>query len=175
MRLFQPQQRRYLCALLALLMILQSVSCGTILYPERIGQTRGPLDPKVVALNTIGLLLFVVPGAIAFAVDFYNGTIYLPTGTYRGQSPDEIASSEWTTMQLPPEIQTREQLGQYLAQHFGHSINFASNDMDVYHLDDPPVVTQVVLNEKEEKGFLKSLDWKDWFSRREAHKKTSNE
>lgn len=52
--------------------------CGTIFYPERIGQSHGPLDWKVVALDTIGLLLFVVPGVIAFIVDFHNGTIYLP-------------------------------------------------------------------------------------------------
>jgi hypothetical protein len=53
-------------------------SCGTILYPDRIGQTHGPLDWKVVALDTVGLLLFLVPGVIAFVVDFHNGTIYLP-------------------------------------------------------------------------------------------------
>lgn len=52
--------------------------CGTILYPDRIGQSRGPLDWKVVALDTVGLLLFLVPGVIAFIVDFHNGTIYLP-------------------------------------------------------------------------------------------------
>jgi hypothetical protein len=53
--------------------------CGTIFYPERIGQPHGPLDWKVVALDTVGLLLFLVPGVIAFIVDFHNGTIYLPT------------------------------------------------------------------------------------------------
>jgi hypothetical protein len=52
--------------------------CGTILYPERIGQSHGPLNWKVVALDTVGLLLFLVPGVIAFIVDFHNGTIYLP-------------------------------------------------------------------------------------------------
>ena len=52
--------------------------CGTILYPDRIGQSHGPLDWKVVALDTVGLLLFLVPGVVAFIVDFHNGTIYLP-------------------------------------------------------------------------------------------------
>lgn len=52
--------------------------CGTILYPERVGQPYGPLDWKVVALDMVGLLLFLVPGVIAFIVDFHNGTIYLP-------------------------------------------------------------------------------------------------
>lgn len=57
--------------------VLQA-SCGTILYPERRGQPVGRLDVGVVALNGIGLLLFLVPGVIAFVVDFSTGAIYLP-------------------------------------------------------------------------------------------------
>ena len=54
-------------------------SCGTVLYPERRGQPAGRLDVGVVALDGIGLLLFLVPGVIAFAVDFATGAIYLPS------------------------------------------------------------------------------------------------
>jgi hypothetical protein len=53
-------------------------SCGTLLYPERRGQPVGRLDVGVVLLDGIGLLLFLVPGVIAFAVDFSTGAIYLP-------------------------------------------------------------------------------------------------
>src|SRR6516225_1345537 len=53
-------------------------SCGTVLYPERRGQPVGRLDVGVVALDGIGLLAFLVPGVIAFAVDFATGAIYLP-------------------------------------------------------------------------------------------------
>lgn len=56
--------------------------CGTILHPERRGQPAGPLDWKIVALDAIGLFLFFIPGVIAFAVDFSNGTIYLPPDYY---------------------------------------------------------------------------------------------
>src|SRR5262245_1704793 len=35
-------------------------SCGTVLYPERRGQPAGRLDVGVVALDGIGLLLFLV-------------------------------------------------------------------------------------------------------------------
>ena len=56
------------------------VGCGTVLHPERRGQPAGPLDWKVVALDAVGLLFFFVPGVIEFAVDFNNGTIYLPSG-----------------------------------------------------------------------------------------------
>jgi hypothetical protein len=55
-------------------------SCGTLLYPERRGQPAGRLDIGVVALDGIGLLVFLVPGVIAFAVDFATGAIYLPPG-----------------------------------------------------------------------------------------------
>jgi len=61
--------------------------CGTIFYPERRGQPAGPLDWKVVALDGIGLLFFFVPGVIAFAVDFSNGTIYLPPAEYGARAP----------------------------------------------------------------------------------------
>ena len=65
---------------LALLLIGQCLSCGTILYPERKGQISGQLDPAIVILDAVGLLFGIVPGVIAFAVDFSNGTIYLPKG-----------------------------------------------------------------------------------------------
>ena len=52
--------------------------CGTILHPERKGQPAGSIDWKVAALDGLGLLFFFIPGVIAFAVDFNNGTIYLP-------------------------------------------------------------------------------------------------
>jgi hypothetical protein len=53
-------------------------SCGTLLYPERRGQPVGRLDLGVVALDGVGLLLFFVPGVIAFVVDFATGAIFLP-------------------------------------------------------------------------------------------------
>ena len=60
---------------------LSQVACGTILYPERAGQAqRGLIDTSVVLLDGLGLFFFIVPGVIAFAVDFSNNTIYLPAG-----------------------------------------------------------------------------------------------
>lgn len=55
-------------------------SCGSLLYPERKGQTQGRIDPAVAILNAAGLLLFIIPGLVAFAVDFHTGAIYLPGG-----------------------------------------------------------------------------------------------
>ena len=60
------------------MLVVQLSGCGTLLYPERRGQKAGHLDVGVVILDTIGLLFFIIPGVIAFCVDFSNGTIYLP-------------------------------------------------------------------------------------------------
>ncbi len=68
---------------------LTAAGCGTVMHPERKGQSAGKLDWEIVALDAVGLLLFFVPGVIAFAVDFNNGTIYLPTeptGKEEGQA-----------------------------------------------------------------------------------------
>ncbi len=62
----------------------QLVGCGTILYPERRGQSSTEkLDADIVILDGIGLFFFLVPGVIAFAVDFATGAIYLPRGQKR--------------------------------------------------------------------------------------------
>tara|TARA_B100002049_G_scaffold61463_1_gene44208 strand:- start:1183 stop:1635 length:453 start_codon:yes stop_codon:yes gene_type:complete len=58
--------------------LIGTTACGVILYPERKGQVDGRIDPAVAVLDGIGLLFFIVPGVIAFAVDFATGAIYLP-------------------------------------------------------------------------------------------------
>ncbi|GAA3532441.1 hypothetical protein [Zobellella aerophila] len=58
----------------------QLAACGTVFYPERKGQISGRIDPVVAIANGVGLLFFIVPGVIAFAVDFSTGAIYLPGG-----------------------------------------------------------------------------------------------
>ncbi len=74
---------------------LTTVSCGTILYPERRGQSGGKLDTTVVILDSIGLLFFFVPGVIAFAVDFATGAIYLPRFRFLENdiSPDNLKNA----------------------------------------------------------------------------------
>ena len=72
---------------------LPLTGCGTLLYPERRGQTGGRIDPGVAVLDGVGLLLFLVPGLIAFGIDFSTGAIYLP-GTRASTKSDapEVAS-----------------------------------------------------------------------------------
>lgn len=56
----------------------QVTSCGLLLHPERKGLTGGRIDAGVAILDAVGLLFYVIPGVVAFAVDFTYGTIYLP-------------------------------------------------------------------------------------------------
>ena len=88
--------RLSICAAL----IFSMTACGTIMHPERKGQREGYVDGGVVVLDALGLLLFIIPGVIAFAVDFSNGTIYLPGGRHKSLRFDprhgDLASIERT-------------------------------------------------------------------------------
>ena len=55
---------------------LQVAGCGTLLYPERRGQVGGRLDVGVAVMDGLLCLLFIVPGVVAYIVDFGNGAIY---------------------------------------------------------------------------------------------------
>ncbi|WMC12397.1 hypothetical protein PU634_08540 [Oceanimonas pelagia] len=81
-------KQKTLALALAGIITTQLAACGTIFYPERKGQRSGRIDPVVAIANGVGLLFFLVPGVIAFAVDFSNGTIYLPGG--RAEHPPEL-------------------------------------------------------------------------------------
>ena len=73
--------------------------CGTLLHSERRGQPHSnQIDWKIAALDGLGLLLFFVPGVVAFAVDFYTGAIYLPLApSYPalGVNPQQPPTDSW--------------------------------------------------------------------------------
>ncbi len=81
--------RRALAGLVLGVSLTALVGCGTVFHPERKGQMSGRIDPVVAIANGVGLLFFIVPGVIAYAVDFSNGTIYLP-GTQDSASVDTL-------------------------------------------------------------------------------------
>ena len=70
-------------ALLCAALVLHLVGCGTLLYPDRQGLKGGRVDPGVVVLDGVLLFFFIVPGLVAFGIDFYTGAIYLPGGHRR--------------------------------------------------------------------------------------------
>lgn len=94
-------------------LILQTTACGTVMHPERKGQTGGQLDPAIVALNAVGLLFFFVPGVVAFAVDFSNGTIYLPGGSAQltEEQMERVTRADGQVDQEALETVVNEELG----------------------------------------------------------------
>ena len=100
-------------------------SCGTILYPERHGQPAGRLDVGVVALDGIGLLLFLVPGVIAFAVDFATGAIYLPPETAM-HSPG--MGAELCKVLVNPAELTPERVAAVVREQTGKTVSLQSGE-----------------------------------------------
>lgn len=109
-------RRRFLLSALVTTGTASAVGCGTVLHPERRGQPAGPLDWKIVALDAIGLLLFFIPGVIAFAVDFTTGTIYLPPDQY-GQKRDKRSGQKLVSIKMPEEKMTVGKLEQIVSGH----------------------------------------------------------
>ena len=78
---------RLLGGALAVSLFTQLAACGTLLYPERRGQIGGKIDPAVAIMDAIGILFFVIPGLLAFAIDFTTGAIYMPGGKHAQIDP----------------------------------------------------------------------------------------
>ncbi|MFZ6047461.1 polyribonucleotide nucleotidyltransferase [Pseudomonas sp. CR3202] len=81
---------RLIGGLVAATLLTQLTACGTLFYPDRRGQIEGKIDPVVAGLDAIGILFYVIPGLIAFAVDFATGAIYLPEGQHAQVSPEKL-------------------------------------------------------------------------------------
>jgi hypothetical protein len=96
--------------------------CGTILHPERRGQPGGRLDWKIVALNGLGLLLFFIPGVIAFAVDFSNGTIYLPADDPLADLPTD-AQQRLVSIKASSNQPTAGEVEELVSQHTARPIS----------------------------------------------------
>lgn len=71
-------------------LLTQMTACGTIFFPDRRGQIEGKIDPMVAVLDAVGLLFYVIPGLIAFGVDFATGAIYLEPGKTVHVAPEKL-------------------------------------------------------------------------------------
>jgi hypothetical protein len=112
------------------LLVFQLTGCGTILYPERRGQMAGHLDAGVVILDAIGLIFFIIPGVIAFAVDFSNGTIYLPA------RPVIIEHSvELRQIKFDPQHTSIAQIEKIIKDQTGYAVKLTQGNMRVTRLN----------------------------------------
>lgn len=80
---------RLISGVLAASLLSQLTACGTLFYPDRRGQIDGRIDPSIAILDAFGLLLYIVPGLIAFGIDFATGAIYLPDNHY-SMAPERL-------------------------------------------------------------------------------------
>lgn len=110
--------------------VLWTSSCGTLIHPERVGQPRsGRLDTSVVVLDGLGLLLFFVPGVIAFIVDFGTGAIYLPPG-YGETAPP----GDWRVVHVPPDELTPARIQEVVARESGEPVDLSAEGVRVEKL-----------------------------------------
>lgn len=125
-------------------LFFQITGCGYLLYPERRGQTKGKIDIGVAVLDGIGLLFFIVPGIIAFAVDFSSGTIYLPPGK---SSLNNSTTDKMTALKIPKNQFNVEGIEKIIKEHSGLKIDLDSNNVYVYEVNDIDEVKNQILSQ----------------------------
>ncbi|MBO0494584.1 polyribonucleotide nucleotidyltransferase [Pseudomonas sp. Marseille-Q1929] len=81
---------RVIGGVLAVTLLSQLTACGSIFYPDRRGQIDGKIDPTIAVLDAVGLLFYVIPGLIAFGVDFATGAIYFEPGKTAQVAPEKL-------------------------------------------------------------------------------------
>ncbi|CAD5107592.1 polyribonucleotide nucleotidyltransferase [Zestomonas carbonaria] len=120
-------QSRFIGGVLTIALTTQLSACGTLFYPDRRGQIEGRIDPVIAALNAIGILFYVIPGLIAFGIDFATGAIYLPEGQTAQVDPGKLQQTIGADGQVD-----RQQLKALIESETGHSLPF----------DDPQLLEQ---------------------------------
>jgi hypothetical protein len=107
-------------------------SCGTVIYPDRSYQKeRGAIAPSIVLLDAIGLFFFIVPGLVAFAVDFTTGAIYFPAEHEPGERERMIFDQYDAETKLD-----RKEIERIVARKTGKQIDLAGDDVRVMELQD---------------------------------------
>lgn len=119
-----------------------STSCGTLLYPERRGQPRGTIDPGVLLLDAVGLIFFVVPGLVAFAVDFATGAIYFPPQTYDPPptygplSHNSLRRDDLVKVQVPRDELTKAKIEQVVSEQTGRPVVLQAGEFRAAEISD---------------------------------------
>ena len=118
-----------LYVLILAVLIVQLAGCGTLMYPERRGQKGGRIDAGVAVMDGLCLLLFIIPGIIAYAVDFSNGTIYLP-GTSRGS----LDLKDIKQVKFDPKHYTNATIEKIIKEETGYAVKLNQDNVKIYRL-----------------------------------------
>ncbi len=117
-----------LSVLVCAVLIVHLAGCGTLMYPERRGQKGGRIDAGVAVMDGLCLLFFIIPGVIAYAVDFSNGTIYLP-GTQSSLDIEDIKQVKFN-----PKHCTNATIEKIIKEETGHTVKIDQNNMQISRL-----------------------------------------
>lgn len=127
---------KYFITALVITLSIQMTACGALLYPERRGQKTGRIDTGVAILDGIGLLFFVVPGVVAFAVDFATGAIFLPTGQ---DKTNVFGAIEQPVLYVDLKELNQQKIEAVIAQYTGHEISLNHPDIVVTNINNKVV------------------------------------
>jgi hypothetical protein len=83
-------------------------------------------------LDGVGVLVFVVPGLVAFGVDFATGAIYLPSGRRTAGHP---GSDELEVVRRNPDTLSIDEVQAVVSARIGEPLRLAAQ-AHVYRLDD---------------------------------------
>jgi hypothetical protein len=123
--------KKLLSMFIFIALLMQLSACGYFLHPERRGHTGGRIDAGIAVLDGVGLLFFLIPGIIAFAVDFSSGCIYLPGGAFSA-NPD---NDEIKRVQVNPAELNGQTINKIIVRETGVSAGFDLNRANVYALN----------------------------------------
>ena len=124
-----------LCVIVSAVFIVELAGCGTILYPERKGQKGGRIDPGIAVLDGLGLLFFIIPGVIAFAVDFTTGAIYLPGGPRK--SSMFLEDEKMVVVRVNPKELNEDVIKEVVMRETGSLARFDLNHVELQVLNNP--------------------------------------
>jgi hypothetical protein len=122
---------KVLSVIILVVLVTQIAGCGTLMYPERRGQkVHGDVDTRVAVLDAIGLLFFIIPGLIAFGVDFYTGAIYLRPGEKQVWGQTQI-NQEIVVTNVDPNQLDQKMLEKIVSDHIGQAISLDDRQMQI--------------------------------------------
>ena len=141
---FKKSAIQSLSLAIVFILLLQAAGCGTIIYPERRGQAGGRIDAGVAILDGVGLLIFLIPGIIAFGVDFATGAIYLPAKTAKRGTP--VNKGDMAVIKVNPDDMSLALLEEILERQTGKRINLNADHVEVYQVGEQKVNVKLQLS-----------------------------
>ncbi len=127
--------RRVVVLVLVSVITIQLTACGYLFWPERRNQTADrDIDPTVAILDGLGLLVFIIPGVIAFIVDFTTHTIYLPPG--RKATLDKPPQPEkMVAVKVPGHQLTKKGIESLVSQYVGEPVSIDPRTVKIHPLE----------------------------------------